>query len=407
MADTHCLPSGLLVPGQLPVSPVSDQTRTVTPSTHAPVGGKTTRAAMIFLHASQASAPPLPLPVTSGIGVTYTGLQAAANADGYYFDFPAYPVDWPTTQPAGAPTPGAPAGYFGNIWCDVLTDPGHGARVVETLGRWMDHEVRKVWADTAEGIPIVLAGFSLGAWAAIQLAITGSPTGMDWNLVGFIAHAPATIWENVYGFGNWPGAPASGAPPAAALNFSGMDLSTTALNGVTIPGIVGGSNTDATVGWTNNPSQTSPMPWELLTITGVNMTGGQSFMVSSNFPGGVSGGMLATVTSGAGVLAAGTVTYTGTGTFMGVVPDVVTSGTGCTVTFGGPLSNSWAMVQNARAAGRNITWYSNASSTIGGDTVGYPNGHLFLSGSPTPSLDGLEYFDWLQSTIDPLCPIAF
>lgn len=380
----HC-PVPPLGTAQIPVTEVGDDTCAIFDATG---GAGHRRGICIFLHPSQASNYPLPLatnpPIWDPFGA-FQGLKNALVADGWVVAYPAYPFDWATEGVT----------YFGNLWEDVANDTGHGSRIIDTLGLWGDHMATYLGTKFGHGRPIWYIGFSLGAWTTLQLTINGSPSGMDWNQVGYVAHCPATNWSFLL----------SSQTPGynfALIDTTGMALTTTSLNNVTIPGIVGYSNSDATVGWTNNTAQTSPMPYEGITIGSVTLGAGNNFITAGGFPGGVVGGMTATVISGTGSLAPNTTVFPGVGNFLGVTPNVVSSGT-ATVEFTGPLSNTYEMVATAQAFPfhRPVTAYNAATSSIGTNPEPYPLGHLMLT------TDSSTYVTWVESNLDPHYPVSF
>lgn len=384
---SHC-PVPPLADFQIAVSPVGAGTVSI----HDP-GATHRRGIVVMLHPSQSSDLPLPLKITSynEIGLALQTLQVALNTDGWIFALPAYPPnDWSTNG----------IQYFSNLMNDCASDPANGARMLDTLLLWWDHMVDYLVSLYGAGRPIVVFGFSLGGWAALQVAV-----GRTSSLVGYIAHCPATVWSNIF---------SSTTAPAdfTGIDTSGMDLSTTALNPVAIPGLVGASNNDADVGWTNNTSQTSPMPWTGSTVSctssGVNEDFITGAFLGPHTPGGVRVGCSATVTSGANILAPNTVVNAVNGDFMGVTPNTIASGV-ANVQFTGPLSNTYPMVVNAITAGRPVTFYEAASSTSGALPEGYPIGHLFLNSLYPGAVvdDGLTLMNWVQSTLDPHYAVSF
>jgi hypothetical protein len=387
---SHC-PIPPLGQGQIDVSQVGDDTCAIFDATG---GAGHRRGICVFLHPSQNSNYPLPLATNPPIWDPFGAFQALKNAlvaDGWVVAYPAYPFDWSTNG----------ISYFGNLWEDVNNDAAFGARIVNTLGLWGDHMAIYLGSKFGVGRPMWYIGFSLGAYTALTLTANGSPTGMNWNQVGYAAHCPATDWSDLFS-SQTPGYDFS------TLDTTGMALTVNSLNNVTLPGIVGYSNNDATVGWTNNTSQTTPQQWEGSTVAAVTSTGaGNDFVTSPNFlpsssAGGVAVGMFAAVTSGAAILAPNSTVFEINGNFMGVSPNTIAGGT-ATVEFSGPLSNTYAMVTNATAFPyhRPITTHVAATSSIGSNPEAYPLGHLML---PT---DSAAYVTWVESNLDPLYPVSF
>lgn len=373
----HC---GVEAPFKVPVNHVGPTTiGQGFPSTHAAVGGKTKRGPMVFLHPSQASDLLLPFDTYSptwDLG-GFANLKSALIADAWDVYLPAYPLDWSVNG----------VSYFGNVYNDVVNDAGNGARLKATLIEWWDHLREYLEGIYGAGVPILLGGFSLGAWATLTIAKSGNNPP-----VGYIAHCPATVWENIFAF-------AAPYTNLTGINFSGMDLSATYLNTVSIPGIVGYSDNDATVGWTNTAADAH---WQGVSIASVTL-GGSTTVTASAFTK-VAPGMTATVASGSGTLQAGTTVVSVSGGNCVLSHAPLTTGT-ATLLFGGPLSNTSQMIAAAITAGKPVTGYQAVTDTRNGSynagTMAYPNGHLILPA------DGTQYASWVASTIDSLCPIAY
>ena len=81
----------------------------------------------------------------------------------------------------------------------------------------------------------VAGGFSMGAYKAMEVAINRT-------VLGLIAHCPPTLFGNI---GN------TYTPPEnfSLITWTGMNLSTTALNAVTDPSIIGYGTGDLAVGY--------------------------------------------------------------------------------------------------------------------------------------------------------------
>jgi hypothetical protein len=265
----------------------------------------------VFFHPSESSDNAMPLAIANVIGEAIQPFANSLVADGWLFILPAYPGDFSVSG----------VNYPTNFYNDVNNDAGNGSRLYTTMGLWWDHLVGNLSNLYGANRPIFVSGFSEGAWLALNIAINRMS-----SIVGYISHCPATLWENT----------SINSPP---ITWTGMDLSTTALNSVTIPGNVGYSDNDASVGWA-----------------------------------------LSSAENGGGL------TYQG-----------------------GPQSNTHLMVANAITAGQPVTAYKAASSSAGGATVAYPNGHLWLSAlSPSAAtLDALHYANWVSSTLDPHYPVSF
>jgi hypothetical protein len=220
--DTHCLPTGPPVAAaQVPVTPVNSGNTTIVDATG---GAGHRRGIFVFLHASTRTDLVRPYPVTNIIGEAYATFQASLNADGWIFVFPVTTFD---SSVNGA------AYTISNQENDCAADAGNGSRQLNTVLLWWDHMTNYLAGLYGAGRPTLVGGFSLGAWMATAIAL-----GRTSSLVGWIAHCQATVWSNLNTVGlNFP------------ANTSGMDLSATALNSITIPGIIGWDKADGTVGW--------------------------------------------------------------------------------------------------------------------------------------------------------------
>jgi hypothetical protein len=339
MVDTHCLPTGSLGTNQIAVNQVgADTVTTIDP------GAGNRRGICVFMHPSTNSDGSLPYSIPNGIGdniATLSSSMTAApsgSAGGWVFTYPAYPMDWSVNG----------VGYFGNLYNDVANDSGHGARFVTTLGLWMDHMVTYLNAIYGPGHPVILGGFSLGAYAAVSLALNNSPSGMKWNLAGYFAHCLPTIWEDITIFAGYN---------LASLTWTGMDLGVNALNSVTIPGVIGYSNSDGYVGWTNNSSQSGYVGGPL----------SNTFQIISNASGG--GHLSGYVAASTAVPA----TYSGSSTTLAslgslslsaAVPSwLPQSGSGSIVTGSGTASFTFTSWSGSTLSG--VSYSLGGSSTVG------------------------------------------
>jgi hypothetical protein len=162
---------------------------------------------------------PVEIPDSKDVGFSYDflGLSNALVADGWATIYPALVGDVRS------------AGQAASIESDWATDPsGTGAHYVELVLAWWDHVVSYARRTIGYNCPIVPIGFSLGAWHALQVAINKAST-----IVAYAAAHPALQWEPIFN--------------QAAGSLSSLDLASSALNGVTIPGWLGWGTADTTV----------------------------------------------------------------------------------------------------------------------------------------------------------------
>lgn len=222
---THCLPNQTLGTDELPVSSISAaNTHILTPS-----GSK--RGVVVNLHglivAQQHN--PRPMITDSGGFLPVYNLTFSNNlvADGWVVMHPSYPED----NYVGIPSRG--------VFNDIVADPGHGARYLETTLHWWEHLVEYIHTNYGNW-PIVLFGFSWGGWHVFQL-VNHRPA----DITAYITHHGATVlseaspvWTNPVDF--------------TAIDTSGLDISSTFLNSATsIPGMIGWGESDSAIGYTN------------------------------------------------------------------------------------------------------------------------------------------------------------
>lgn len=222
MVNTHCLPSGVLGTGELPVPNVSAANMSsLTPS----VGSR--RGVVVMLHGMTIKVADT-VPIFGDLGgvqpILWLSLANALVADG-----------WVVIQPQFADNfyPGAPpAGLFG----DVSNDAGHGSRYLAQTLHWWDHVVS--WIASNYGVwPIVPLGFSWGGWHSLQIA-AGRPS----TITAYVAHHPATVLSAV---------PAAVTTPTdfTGISTAGLDATSTMVNAVAAPGLIGWGTLDPVVGF--------------------------------------------------------------------------------------------------------------------------------------------------------------
>jgi pimeloyl-ACP methyl ester carboxylesterase len=225
---THCqsVEAGTLTPGQIPPNQVGSNNVTTSDATG---GAGHRRGIVCFLHPSQASDLPRPFGINPpswdpfNSFVTFT---SDVNTDGWILDYPAMPVDWGIGV----------HGYFTSVYNQTAADATHGQILVNSHLEWWDHYLLNVASRYGAGRAVVLAGFSWGTWVAMQIVL-----GRTSTVAGAMMHALPTLWQNIpssfFGLN------------MAAVNWSAMNVSTTALNAISVPTVIGYSETDGVVGW--------------------------------------------------------------------------------------------------------------------------------------------------------------
>lgn len=219
MTRTHCLPEGSLAAHQLPVPGVPGSGSVQVPSSP--------KAIAVLLHGLQ-TAPVAAIgePTdTGGVLPLYFGTWASdLLADGWVVLYPSYAEDGFD----GAPCAG--------LYDDVSNDTGFGSRYLATTLLWTDHLL--AWRDANyAGLPIALFGMSEGGWHALVIASL-----RPHQIIGAIAHCPATIWSN---------ADPSFTTPVdfGLISTAGMDLGPDALASCPVPVMLSYGTSDAAVGW--------------------------------------------------------------------------------------------------------------------------------------------------------------
>lgn len=222
-----------------------------------------------------AQPPFVPTDTGGALPVVLGSLASLLLADNWVVLFPSHPDD-PYPSPAGA------------IAGDVSTDTGHGSRYLDTLLLTWDHMVdysEHFWP----GKKRMVIGLSKGAYYALQVAANRAA-----DIIGAIAHVPATIWSNI---------PAAYTGPAdfTTLNTTGMDAGPHLLDAIptTLPVLVSYGTADQVVGW-QNPGGTLPTSNTDAIITNAqaagrslvfrNATPDNHEMVSADISGAVTGG---------------------------------------------------------------------------------------------------------------------
>ena len=247
MPISHCLPNGQLGINELPVPNISGASITVF---NPPGGVGARRGVVVNMHGLYTSAQQFPVPPSTAPGGaltdTYsTGISAVmANSHALNLAALGYVVLTVTAQEDT---------YAGNPMIGVYNDAAsstNGARyLASTLHTW-DHVYQYIqqtygynsgtstaWA-TSGGVPIFLAGWSIGSWRGLQILQNRTS-----QINGFFLHQPATYFDNV---------PAIYTPGAtfATLNWSGLDVTNSYLSGIgSMPGMISYGTSDSAVGY--------------------------------------------------------------------------------------------------------------------------------------------------------------
>lgn len=351
MPNTHCLPTGSLGTGELPVPNVGTGVIYTIPATT----GVGNRRGVVVLLSGLTDAPiPIPPPPPTGDFLTFCNDLAA---DGWTSILVPYAEDF--------------YDGFGSqgVYNDISNDAGNGSRYLAQRLRWWDHIILYCQA-TYPGWPVVAFGLSWGGMAALQVAANKANT-----IIAYGSYVPATLVENAN--------PVLTTPVNfGLLNTSGMDISTTMLNNVVIPGAIGYGTTDIAVGYggtTTVAAGSAGTPASAVTTLSVasnaNMTIGPSVTVT-----GLTGGT-------------GRATFAFTGLGSSTLTTVtLISGSG-TLALGNPVvqSETLALIaaQQAAQPSNQVTVFATTAD------------HLW---TPTATTD---FTGWFTSTVDHLAPEKF
>lgn len=221
MVNTHCLPSGSLGSGELPVPNVAATLMSVA----APAPGSR-RGVVVLIQGFQfsiGSSVPSVVDVGGIQPINLLSLRTALVSDGWVVVCP---------QIAQNLYVGLPQVGLGN---DVSADAAHGARFVAQVLHWWDHIVDWI-KDTYGNWPIVPLGFSWGGWHVFQIAANRSV-----DITAYVSHHAATVLSAL--------SPVISTPvDFTAINTTGLDTTSTMLNAVTKPGLIGWGTADPVVG---------------------------------------------------------------------------------------------------------------------------------------------------------------
>jgi hypothetical protein len=367
MVDTHCRPSGTLVPGEVGVSSVGSYNI----ETYDPGVGER-RGIIVFIHGlSIGPIANFPLLMTNGgsppFASRFGDFVTAVNADNWIVESVSVSEDFY---------------YIGSqaIYNDMATDSAFGSRFLEHgLLNWWDHVSVYNNETYGTGRPVIVMGFSMGAGKAMQIAANYVGRTPQPNLVGYIAHCPVTLMETINP--NFTGLPQSFYP----INCSGYDLGPIILNNVAVPGIVGYGTNDDAVGWSATTYTGSPVNVASLPPT---LSIAATSKIVSN--AGNNANLQVTTSTGTAIIA---FTGLGSGTLTGctLLAGSGTMATGAAVT----QSMTDQIIANADAAGAPLTRNATADN------------HEFTGTPQGTGNDAATYAAWIASTIDSTCPVSF
>lgn len=366
MVATHCRPAPLGT-GELSVPNVKG---TVTVSDP---GSGSRRGIVVFIHGiGVASVPVVPQPVpnsgSAGSYLRYGDFETAVVADNWVYVYVAVQEDF---YQGGNNITG--------VFADVSNDSGFGSRyLASSLHLWDHIQTDLIVPNYGANRPVIVAGQSFGGLKALQIAANQSTRPVPCNLIGYIAHTPSTVMEALDEF-NY-----------GTLNWSGLDLSPTYMNAVTIPGNIGYGTNDALVGWAATTVASGSAGVNVSTFAGsgsldvastANLTIGPNVLVT-----GLTGGAGRAVISFTGVATSPT-RLTGCTTLSG--SGVLATSNPCTQNYTDQI------ITNAQGAGQPVTRNATADT------------HEFTGTPSGAGNDAATYAAWIASTLDPSHPVSF
>jgi len=362
--DTHCLPNGSLGTAELPVCGINTGTVTVSDP-----GSGNRRGIIVFIHGLQASVvSKFPQPVSNnGTALFYNrfgDFESTVVADGWVFVYPSVQEDFYSGQNS-----------IVGIYNDVAADSGHGSRYLASTLHWWDHIVTWITATYGSNHPTVVTGFSFGAFKTLQIAANRTVSG-------YAAHCPATLLGNCG---------VAYTPPETFSNitWTGLNLSTTAMNAVTVPGIIGYGTNDTAVGYNLAGTGGTPVSNTDSIITNA-VNAGQPVTRNATSETHEFTGTPSAVT---GLASSGTLTQSGS----------ILTMQASTSAF--PSTGALALVHSGTTHFVNYTGTS--GSTFSGATI--PTGSLTVSSGDAVSggTDAITYAAWVASTLNPYYPVSF
>lgn len=227
---SHC-PSdraGTMLDGQFAPNHVGAATVT---TSDVPQGAGNRRGVVCWLHGTQASDQPMPMPVPQIIVGFFQSMQTACNNDGWVFDYPAHLFSWSVDG----------IGALGNFYNAVNTDPAHGQLCINAYLAWWDHYLDYVLDRYGSNVPILVGGHSFGAFVSALICFNRANT-----IVGAIMHQLPTLWASIAG-GSFVSP--SGTLNMTIPNWSAVNIGVHAFDSVTVPTIMGYAENDGITGW--------------------------------------------------------------------------------------------------------------------------------------------------------------
>ena len=353
MPTSHCLPNGQLGTNELPVPNISGATVTVF---NPPGGVGARRGVVVFKHGllspQQIPVPPQGGPTGPGgspLGDSYSALGAGMP---WSYCQNLAQLGWVVLAVPSQEDfyPGSPGSGIGldcqTIQSGTQSSTANGARyLASTLHTW-DHIYTYIqqtygygtgtataW-QTSGTVPVVLTGFSIGAWKT--LSILANRTS---QISGAISIGPPTYFENVSSL-------YVVNPTYNSMSWQGSDLQNNSLNSIgSVPTIIGYGTNDAATFYAGQQTLTS-------------YTGGTATLSASatGFTVPSFGGLgYATITGSGGGLP---VTFSFTGISGAQLTGCTTLSTNTTLPTGTltcTQSVLTPMINNAISAGRSVT----------------------------------------------------
>jgi hypothetical protein len=416
MTATHCLPNSSLVYGEIGTPRLSPDLFRMDDSTLL-VNGNPKRRGRIIMNPGIGGSTlvnPFWEPNTAGgtlPPISVTSLRPQLNALGF--------------QTVQVPNIPQMRNSEWDLVLDPLLDTGHGSRFLNRNMLFFDHIMEWCWLKYGGKMPTFVVGMSWGAWSSCQQAVNRG-SGVH-GINGAYAHCPVNDFSKISSF-------AAIFDQLTSSYYTGMSLSTTALNAVDIPMRVTWAVDDNFItggnGSTDPPVDAIAMVANACTALGGTNQAGSHAVVSpsigvnmnsdANFLGGT--GVLA-LASSAGLPVASptqdathpgpqTVYITNCSSFFGTIGTSITytgiSGntlTGCLFgpnTIGATLQSS-SVASGAKSDG---VWAGPGLGTGMVTGQGMSENHVWDTGG-TGHADTDDCVNWFTNVICPVYPVSF
>jgi hypothetical protein len=211
-----------------------------------------------------------PIAIADGTTTKFLTLSNLLVADGWVVLMVSF-NEFALLHGASGSAAGNSAQYIQN---DISNDAGNGARLLAGNLHWWDHVFQFIYK-TYGHWPIVPLGVSWGGWHSYIAAINRTA-----QIIAYASMCGVSILSHV-------ATAATGTANWTALTTTGADITSSALNGVSIPGWIGYSSTDTVVGTTDpaalyNAAHTAGAPVTNLSDT----TNGHGLFGTDIGPGG-------------------------------------------------------------------------------------------------------------------------